>query len=189
MRKETHINIAKIVLGLVAVGGLLTVAAVAPNALKAVDLFYDKKKKKYNTFQKRYYVKKVIERMESKGLIEFYERNGGVFLRLSERGRKELLKYQLKDKTISTPRKWDKKWRMVIFDIEERSRTLRDGLRKELMGLGFVKVQNSVWVHPYECEEVVALLKTYFEIEGSVIFATVDRMENDGWLKEEFQLS
>jgi len=109
-------------------------------------------------------------------------------VRLTDKGQKELLRYQLQDKKIVKPKRWDKKWRVVIFDIEERARNLREGLRNELNNLGFVKVQGSVWVYPYECAEVVALIKTYFAIEEDVLFMTVDQMENDEWLKEEFGL-
>jgi len=189
MKKETKINIVKIILGIVAAGGILTIAAVAPNALKMIDLFYDKKKKDRDVYDRRYYVKKVLKRMEDNGLIELHRRGEGTFLRLSEKGRIELLKYQIREKVIEKPKKWDKKWRVVIFDIEERARSLREGLRQELMNLGFIKLQNSVWIYPYECAGVIAMIKTYFKIEGSVIYMTVEQIENDGWLKKEFGLA
>jgi len=188
MERETKINIVKIVLGLAAAGGILTVAAVAPNALKAVDLFYDRKKKEYDKYKKKYYIKTVVNRMENRGLIEFYNKGEGSYIRLTNKGRNELLKYQSRDKTIEKPKKWDKKWRVVIFDIAEVARNFREGLRKELVNLGFVKLQNSVWVYPYECAEVVAMIKTYFKIESEVLYMTVEQIENDGWLKEEFEL-
>ena len=126
--------------------------------------------------------------MEARELIEFYKRGKGTFIRLTKKGQKELLKYQLREKVIKKPKKWDKKWRVVIFDIKEQSRNLRGGLRKELVSLGFVKLQNSVWVYPYECAGVIAMIKTYFEIEKDVLFMTVEEIENDKWLKKEFNL-
>jgi len=188
MEKETKIKIVKVVLGVVAAGGILTVAAVAPNALKIVDLFYDRKKQGYDKYRKKYYIKTTINRMENRGLIEFYKRGAKTLVRLTEKGRKELLKYQMREKIIEKPKKWDKKWRVVIFDIAEDARNLREGLRQELTNLGFIKLQNSVWVHPYECDDVVAMIKTYFDIEESVLFMTVEQVENDEWLKEWFEL-
>jgi hypothetical protein len=188
MQKETKIKIVKIILGVIAAGGILTVAAVAPNALKMVDLFYGKEKRKYDIYKKRYYIKSSLVRLKERGLIEFQKRNNKSFVCLTEKGQKKLLKYQLREKVIRKPRKWDKKWRVVIFDIKEQARNLREGLRQELSNLGFVKLQNSVWVHPYECEEIIGMIKAYFEIGKDVLYMVVEKIENDGWLKEEFGL-
>lgn len=177
--------IGKIILGTIATAGILAVAAVAPNALKAVDLFYGKEKRKYH---RGYYVKKSITRMTDRGLIKFEKRNGKTFLRLTEKGQRELLKYQLREAIIKKPKKWDKKWRVIIFDIKENKKFIRDGLRKELLNLGFIKLQNSVWVFPYECEEVIIMLKSYFKMGKDVLYMTVEQIENDGWLKKEFVL-
>ncbi|MFH1827083.1 MAG: PaaX family transcriptional regulator C-terminal domain-containing protein [bacterium] len=45
--------------------------------------------------------------------------------------------------------KWDKKWRIMIFDIEEINRGLRDLLRKKIKEFGFGYLQKSVWISPY----------------------------------------
>lgn len=50
-------------------------------------------------------------------------------------------------------RKWDKKWRLVIFDIPRELNTKRDSLRKRLKFIGFFMLQRSVFVFPYPCEE------------------------------------
>lgn len=43
---------------------------------------------------------------------------------------------------------WDKKWRLVTFDISESNREFRDSIRHSLKELGFKKFQRSVWVSP-----------------------------------------
>jgi len=186
VKKETKILVGKIILGTIATAGLLTVAAVAPNALKAIDLFYPKEKRKYHQSS---YVRKAVTRLKDRGLIEFEKKDGMTFVRLTNKGHQQLLKYQLRETVIKKPKKWDKKWRVIIFDIKENRRFVRDGLRSELLNLGFVKLQNSVWVHPYNCEEIIIMLKSYFKIGKDVLYMTVDKIENDGWLKEEFRLT
>ena len=185
IKKETKILVGKIILGTIATAGLLMIAAVAPNALKAMDLFYPKEKRKYHRSS---YVRKAVTRLKDRGLIEFEKRNGMTFVRLTNKGHQQLLKYQLREAVIKKPKKWDKKWRVIIFDIKENRRFVRDGLRSELLNLGFVKLQNSVWVHPYSCEEVIIMLKSYFKIGKDVLYMTVDKIENDKWLKNEFHL-
>jgi len=186
VQKETKILIGKIILATIASAGILTVAAVAPNALRAIDLFRDKKKRKYHMGS---YVNRNFERLKDRGLIKFEKRDDKSFVRLTEKGQRELLKYQLREAIIKKPRWWDKKWRVVIFDIKESARNLRKGLRQELVNLGFVKLQNSVWVYPYECGEVIIMLKSYFCLGKDVLYMTVDKIENDKWLKQEFGLS
>lgn len=188
MQRETKIMIAKIILGVIAAGGILTVACVAPNVLKAIDLFYDKKKRRYDIYKKRYYIKTRIGQLKKSGLIAFQRRNGKTFARLTEKGKEELLKYQLRETVIKKPKRWDKKWRVIIFDIKEYRKQTRDNLRRELKNLGFLRLQNSVWVYPYECEDVVIMLKAYFRLGKDVLYMTVDKIENDKWLKQEFEL-
>lgn len=50
----------------------------------------------------------------------------------------------------SRGQRWDGKWRVVIFDIPEKQRNLRDDLRLELKKLGFGCWQRSVWVTPFD---------------------------------------
>jgi len=184
--KETVINVGKFILGSVGAVGLISMAVLAPNAVQCLEMFWGKNKRKYSS---KYYIKRTMRRLESRGLIEIKNRYEQEFVRLTEKGRKELLKYQMREKVIEKPRKWDKKWRVVIFDIEERARNLREGLRIELTNLGFIRLQNSVWVHPYECNEAIAMIKTYFKIEANVLYMTVDEIEDDEWLKQQFDLS
>lgn len=124
-----------------------------------------------------------------KGFIKFQNRNGKMIVRLTKRGENRLLKYQLREVSIKKPRSWDKKWRVIIFDIKENIRGKRDAFRNGLCDLGFKRLQNSVWVYPYECEEVIVMLKSHFNFGKDVLYMIVENIENDRWLREEFGLS
>lgn len=185
MKRETKIKIRKIILGTIAVAGVLAIAAIAPNALKAIDLFRGGERRKYHMGS---YVNRSIVNLKNRGLITFKKERGKTFVRLTEKGERELMKYQLQELTIQRPRKWDKKWRVIIFDIKETRKITREGLRQELRNLGFIKLQNSVWVFPFECEEIIILLKSYFRIGKDVLYMTVEKIENDKWIREKFNL-
>jgi DNA-binding transcriptional regulator PaaX len=45
--------------------------------------------------------------------------------------------------------KWDKKWRIILFDVPETQRTLRQMLRLKLIDWGARMLQSSVWISPY----------------------------------------
>lgn len=46
-------------------------------------------------------------------------------------------------------KKKDGVWKIIIFDIPETKRKVRNVLRSKLASLGFQKWQNSIWISPY----------------------------------------
>lgn len=82
------------------------------------------------------------------GYIEKIEKRGEIYIRLTSQGNKKILRdFPL---VSLQKRKWDKRWRVVIFDIEEVNRNARDSLRKKLKELGFGMIQKSVFVSPHD---------------------------------------
>ncbi len=134
----------------------------------------------------RYYAKKVLTKMIKAKLV-FLTKEGR--LSLTEEGRKKLVDFEFNDFTIPKPAVWDGKFRVIIFDITVERNRIRTAVRRQLISWGFVRLQNSVWVHAYECQEVVGLLKAHFGVVKDVIYMTVDSLENDQWLKKELNLN
>jgi len=183
MNKKRIIKVAKIILGVIGAAGFISMALVAPNALQALGVFYPNNKRKYN---KNSYIKRSIYRLKESGFIEFCSKGNKNFIYLTEKGKQKLLKYKLRDISIKKPAQWDGKWRIIIFDIKEIRRGIRDAFRGTLINLGFVRLQNSVWVYPYECEEVIILLKTSFKSGKEILYIIADHIENDKWLRAKF---
>ncbi len=82
------------------------------------------------------------------GNIEKVIVNGKPFIQLTNKGREKVSRKFSIDKM--QVKKWDGKWRAVIFDIEEKRRKSRDLFRRKLRELGFGMIQESVWVSPYD---------------------------------------
>ena len=97
------------------------------------------------------------------------------------------MKYKLKEKMLEK-RKWDGRWHLIIFDIKEKKRNIRDKIRTDILTLGFERLQDSVWVYPYECEDVVALLKGTCKLGREALYIVAEKIENDQWLKEKFNV-
>ena len=85
-------------------------------------------------------------------------------------------------------KRWDKRYRMIIFDIPERRRIVRDQLRRIMRECGFLRIQDSVWVSPYDCEELIILIKADLHIGKDVLYTIVEKIENDKWIKKYFNL-
>jgi len=98
--------------------------------------------------------------------------------------------YRIVDKLkIKKQKKWDRKWRLLIFDIADKQKIKREALRGKLKELGFFQLQKSVWVCPYESKKQIILLRDFFDLASAdmkIIIAT--EIENDGELKEFFGL-
>ena len=179
-RKRTrNKNLQKIVLQTVAAAGFLSVALLAPNALQAlrqVGLFPKHRQKEiFNSSRNR---------LVKAGLLA-YE---GKFIRLTAKGEAKLYQLEQHDYKLARPKRWDKKWRILIFDIPERRRALRARIRRTIVSVGFMRLQKSVWVYPYDCEDFVNLIKADFKIGKDLLYLIVDSIENDKFIKEYFQL-
>ncbi len=83
---------------------------------------------------------------------------------------------------------WDGLWRVVAFDIKEVRRGDRDLFRRELRNLDFYLLQQSVWVTPYPCEELIHLLKAEFGLQKQIVYMIVQVIEDDQELRKHFRL-
>ncbi len=175
-------KIQKTILATIAIAGVISIAAIAPNVLQILKLFNSDKKSKRNIKTSIYNSRR---RLIENGLVE-YTKNG--FLALTPLGIKVLNKFERHEFKIEKPKKWDKKWRILIFDIQERKRLVRDQIRITLNQIGFVKLQNSVWVYPYDCEDLINLLKADFSIGKEVLYIIADTIENQKVLLNHFNL-
>lgn len=91
-----------------------------------------------------------IKRLRENGLIDFID-DEHLLIQLTDSGREKALWLKI----ISDNEKWDGKWRIVIWDIPEKRRAVRDLLRFKLKQLGFTRWQKSVWVSKKNCTKVL----------------------------------
>ncbi|MBI2065631.1 MAG: CRISPR-associated endonuclease Cas2 [Candidatus Zambryskibacteria bacterium] len=129
-------------------------------------------------------VKSVASRLNKKGLLKF--ENG--HYSATSAGESLFNKWEKSNYKIKTPKKWDNKWRVIIFDIPEKKKRARDQVREILSAAGFQRLQNSVWVYPYDCEDVIGLMKIDLGIGKYLLYMIVDQIENDRFLRMDFDL-
>jgi DNA-binding transcriptional regulator PaaX len=186
VRKRIRIGkIEKTALGLLFGAGLVSMAVFAPNAIQILKPFVKTLKGKDG----KSYFSRVMGRLQKKGLVKIKNENNKTFVELTKEGEIQVLLIKSGELKIKKPTRWDKKWRLVIFDIKERQRRKRDMMRLALENIGFVKLQNSVWVYPYSAEDFISLLKTDFQIGKDLLYIVADEIENDKWLKSKFDLN
>ena len=160
--------------------GVLAFALVAPNAVQMFGKLFGYGKKKVHTNT----ILKARKRLIDSGHLE--SKDG--FVSLTSKGEFALRQILQHTNTLPRPKRWDGKWRLIIFDISESRRGIRDRVRATLVSIGFVRLQQSVWVYPYPCDDFLVLLKADFKIGKDVLYLVADEVEGDGWLRKEFGL-
>lgn len=174
-------QIQKIILESVLSTGVMAAAVFAPNILWAM-------KKIGITPHKRQLesIKRTQTTLAQRGLLKITETN----ISITPAGRAYLLKcLSLGDqKKLNKNKRWDKRWRVLIFDIPESRKRDREQIRSALISIGFKKLQNSVWIYPYDCENIISLLKADTELGEDVLYMIVESLENEDALKKHFTL-
>lgn len=182
-KKRKRRNMRNAVLITIGAVGFIAVAAIAPNTFQLLGRSGALARLKYQT-------KGVLTRLKMKGEIEFVERDGKRYVRLTERGEESLAFERQKMLLVnSAPKRWDRRYRLVMFDVPEKRKKIREQLRFQMQGVGFLRIQDSAWVYPYDCEEFIALLKADLHIGKDVLYAVVEEIENDAWIRKHFGLS
>jgi phenylacetic acid degradation operon negative regulatory protein len=111
-----------------------------------------------------------VDKLAGSGLLE---RRGGTgsdarVYRLTERGRLQALGGR--DPAREWCRRWDGRWRMVLFDIGEEHSARRNKLRRYLRARGFGYLQHSVWISPHPLEpETGALQGAAVDVESLIL--------------------
>jgi hypothetical protein len=127
--------------------------------------------------------------LRNKGLLKMEYRGKQLYIRLSEEGKQLAKKYQIDDLEIKKPRKWDKKWRILIFDIKEKSKLKREALRGKIKELGLFQLQKSVWICPYDFFKEINILRNFFGLSvGEMQIITASEIEHDTQAKIFFGL-
>ena len=184
IQPEETKEITKKVLLVLAGGAFLTLAMIAPGVLIAAKPFIEWKK--YN--QRR--LRSTIKRLEKQKILEFKEMaNGETHIKITKRGEERVLKYKFQNLKIPKSTKWDKVWRIVIFDIPNKKKIAREALRQKLNEFGFYKIQKSVFVYPYECENEIEFIKAIFEIQPYVLLIQAKKIDNEEFLCNFFKLT
>lgn len=189
MRTETkgrHLPMRNLILRTLAVSGMIGVALVAPKTLTLL-----KKLDRGAVHRKNLYrrITQAITRLESAGLVRTYGKYGKRRVELTSKGHEVIVNVYASEYRIPEPAFWDGRWRIVMFDIREKRRKTRTQLRLLLLGAGFLRLQDSVWVYPYACDEFIGLVRAHLKSgTGEMLSFVAEALESDRKLREHFRL-
>jgi len=174
----------KEVLMLLGAGAFLAASIIFPGLPMAAKPFIDvvkeadrnKRQKEWEKFN-LWRLRQVIKRMQSSKLVEVKEEKGVPIIKITHKGKQKLLRYKIDEMVLES--NWDGKWRLVIYDVQTGKRANSEMFRTMLNKLRFLKLQRSVYLTPFKCEDEIEYLRLLFEIGNEVQILKVGSLENE----------
>ena len=161
MKKYNKGEIAEIILSTLLAVGLVAVAVTAPNVVQLFKYFDPKNS------ADRARIKRSVVRLDRAGFVEQKGDKSDVFF-LTQKGRERAMRYALDQRKIPSQKIWDKKWRLVMFDIPEEKKQARRAINFALKKLGCVQYQKSVFVTPFPCKKEVDFVGECFGVRDDI---------------------
>jgi len=191
MAKNLYKNSApsKILRTLLIGGGILVLGTIAPAAgaglIKSLISAYFKNKK----FERNRFLRD-LKSLQKRELVNYQEMDdGSVKIALSKKGKEIILRYQLDEIHLDKKKRWDRLWRMIVFDIPHDQKRARDALREKLVEWECYAIQKSVFITPYECEKEIDFICSVFGINrNNVLIFYVKNFEGEEKIKHYFSL-
>lgn len=177
-------EITKDILKWLTVSGMVYVAAGSPYLVLNLMRSF----KKWHKYEKKR-ITDTFYKLRKEGCIEIEKRNHQVYIGLTEKGKKKAGWFQIDSLKIKKPKKWDGKWRIVIFDIPNLKGLYRNIFRGKLKTLGFYPLQKSVWITPFKCSDEINLIKDFLGLTDKEVRVIISRdIGKDEWFKEKFKV-
>lgn len=182
----------KEVLILLGAGAFLAASIIFPGLPMAAKPFIDiakeaernKRQKEWEKFN-LWRLRQVIKRMQNSKLVEVKEEKGIQIFKITHKGKQKLLRYKIDEMALDES-SWDGKWRLIIYDVQTAKRANSEMLRTMLNKLRFLKLQKSVYLTPFKCEDEIEYLRLLFEIGNEVQILKVGSLENEAAYRRYF---
>ena len=177
-KSQKILGITKSILAILLEGTTVAMGAFFAHPYSHIFCNHNKKRDYYRT----------LDRLKKRGLIK---KSSDTF-RLTKKGEKEAFFAHLDTQVLlykPRERKWDGRWRMIIFDVPEKKRRYRDYLRQVLKTLGFKELQKSTWVTPYPIPNFLKELLWEEKMKHFTRFIIIKEIDYDKDLRKSFNLS
>lgn len=176
-------NIGEVILGLAATGGLLTVAVIAPNALKLINTAKWARKTYKNWGSKTQEQKNKIASsfyyLKSRGYVDLEPKNGNFLVKITQKGRGKIIKMNFESLRFKKEKSWDKKIWLIFADIPVELRSQANVFRKKIKNMGLFTLQRSIWAYPYDIRDEVNFISKYYGLDQYVSIAKTSWLEQE----------
>jgi len=133
-------------------------------------------------------LKRNIASLKKRGLVGTTFKKGATVYFLTKKGQRESERLSLDDIKIKKPKKWDRKWRIVMFDIPEKLKKVRMEINFRLQDFGMEQYQKSTFITPYDCKKEVIELQNFFNIKRYLKYIVAEKIDDEEAYKARFGL-
>lgn len=133
------------------------------------------------------------ENFDLRGHLYYLKKNGLIkkvlegkkkYIELTEKGFKTVAWSKIGQ--VEKPTHWDKCFRIVMFDIPNDKTSTRNIIRHKLKEIGFVSIQKSIYVYPFECKREIDAICHYCFAKKYLKYMVADIIEGEEDIIEKF---
>lgn len=158
---------SKVIMALVISGGVLTTAVAFPGLFHMIGKASLKREREQRERYRRLWEN--FHRMKKENVVRFVgEEDGQLIYEFTKQGMSRVRKFLVETLEFAKPAAWDGVWRVIIFDIPESRKAARAAFQRKIAELGCYRLQKSVWVYPFACEEEITFLVDFFQVKPFV---------------------
>ncbi len=170
-------SLAHALLAIAALGGITLAMVIAPNAFQVIGKRYGRGEWWAEREAERRRIREALESLRRRRLVEFTEKGKELLLTITEAGRRRIRRFEFDTLEFDPPKRWDGRWRVLIFDVPETKARERKALRDKLRDLGFYQLQKSVWVYPHHCHDEIDFIAQFLDIDRHISYLETESLE------------
>jgi phenylacetic acid degradation operon negative regulatory protein len=125
---------------------------------------------------------------ESRFVKKEQQPDGSIKIVLTDKGVSRAIIESPDALTIKKSKKWDGYFWVVLFDVPETRRKIRDALRFHLKKMKFYELQKSVFVIPYPCVKEIKFLAEYYNIRKNIRLIEARSIDHEKEIMKHFKL-
>jgi DNA-binding transcriptional regulator PaaX len=131
-------------------------------------------------------IREKIQYLRQRGMIESFVEDKERYFELTPKAIETIKHKEYQNISIPRPDSWDKKWRLVIFDIPEDDKVGRNIFRGKITSLGFKQIQKSVYAYPFECSKEIVKISNHLGLNKFITIIFADIIQGEEKLIEQF---
>lgn len=162
----------------------LTAGLFIPNLMIGLRKSLGKLLKGLDDREKERELRRIVINMKAQGYLAGEYEHG---LQLTEKAKKRLAKNYVNNLRAKPHTVWDRKWRIIIYDIPETHQIARQALVVKLHKYGCFQLQKSTWITPFPCRDDIESITLYYDVDKYVTYFEAINLDNPKPLISRFQ--
>ena len=148
-RIEKIKSFGEVMLIILRLSTIITMTAVAPNAIQALKIFEKKRNIKSTHKDRAKKVARTFYYLKHRNYVIFKRKGRDYHIHLRHKGLKQIRRLEFNNLVIPKPKSWDGKFWLVAADIPTKYKTGADMMRSKIKELKLYPLQRTLWFYPY----------------------------------------